>query len=137
LKWFIIYWLFKSFSRLGVTYSFYSYYICGVLSITLCSKAYDPRVLLFQMGYIGIFAIIFFSGKFCYRTVCSLGKSQPKHQVCDTTGDTYHCHLNRYPLCFSVGKVQHKGGFSGDPKGIAKEKLRRRMEHPIGHNERF
>jgi hypothetical protein len=49
----------------------------------------------------------------CYRTICSLGKSQPKHQVCDTTGNTYHCHLNRCPPHFSEGQVQHKGGFPG------------------------
>jgi hypothetical protein len=55
-----------------------------------------------------------------YCTVCSLGKFQPKSQSCDTIGDTYHCHLNRYPPRFSEGQVPHKGGFLGDPRGIAK-----------------
>jgi hypothetical protein len=31
----------------------------------------------------------------CYHIVCSVGKSQPKQQVCDTNGDTYHCHCYR------------------------------------------
>jgi hypothetical protein len=60
----------------------------------------------------------------CYRTVCGLGKAQPKQQMCDTTGDTYHYHLNRYPPRFSEGQVQHKGGFLGDPRGIARGEAR-------------
>jgi hypothetical protein len=56
----------------------------------------------------------------CYRTNFSFGKAQPKQQVCETTRDTYHCHLNRYPSHFSEGQVQHKGGFPGDPMGIAR-----------------
>jgi hypothetical protein len=41
--------------------------------------------------------------KKCYRTICSLGKSQPKPQMCDTTGNNYRRHLNRCPPRFSEG----------------------------------
>jgi hypothetical protein len=60
----------------------------------------------------------------CYHAICSLGKSQHKKQVCDTTRDTCHCHLNRYPPHFSDGQVQHKGDFQGDPRGIARGEVK-------------
>jgi hypothetical protein len=59
-----------------------------------------------------------------------LGKSQPKKQVCDITGNTYHCHLNRYSTRFSEGKVQNKSGFPGDPRGIEREEFKELEEHP-------
>jgi len=71
----------------------------------------------------------------CYRTVCSLGKSQPKQQMCDTIGDTYHCHLNRYLPHFSEGQVQHKGGFLGDPRGIAMGQGKSSKGTPIGQGQ--
>jgi len=65
----------------------------------------------------------------CYLTICSLGKSQPKQQVCDTTRNTYHFHLNRCPPHFSEGQVQQKGGFLGDPRGICKGGSKEQEEH--------
>jgi hypothetical protein len=70
----------------------------------------------------------------CYHTVCSLGKSQLKQQVFDTIGDTYHCHLNKYPPCFSNGQVQHKGGFPGDPRGVVRERSRAEGTTPTSHD---
>ena len=48
---------------------------------------------------------------------------------------SYHCHLNRYPSCFSEGQVQHKGGFLGDPRRIAMGEAKSLKSAPIGQGQ--
>jgi hypothetical protein len=72
---------------------------------------------------------------YCCHIVCSLGKNQPKQQVCGTTENTYHYQLNRCPPHFSEVKIEHKGGFLDDPRGIEMGGGRSLKSTPIGQDQ--